>query len=389
MLISRADLSRASKFYPAGRTTYPMGNGPKLEFSLMNEYATFLIPDISGYTDFLSRTEIIHSTHIVTELMEAMLAEVGERLELAEIEGDALLLYQKGKAMSLREVGKLSLSMYQAFHRYLKEIERDNVCHCGACMQASALNLKFIAHYGEIKELKVGRFVKPTGLDLIVAHRLLKNSVPKGEGYLLISEKLLTATGEALPELLDLCWEQGQDAYAALGKVAYHFSQLGAVRAHIPAPPPRPEPVTPPSTPWLSLDIEAPLEQVYQVLTDPKLIPVWGDPRAEITPEGPIERLGAGHVCQIEGEQIEFTNVQRKVTEQYTDYVNLLRMPQRDLTLYQYYRLYPETENRTKLTFSPVPVTGQAEEGKHGLEPILEMKKQEFALLKAYCEAQA
>ncbi len=33
--------------------------------------ATILIPDISGYTEFLSKTELVHSSHIINELLEA------------------------------------------------------------------------------------------------------------------------------------------------------------------------------------------------------------------------------------------------------------------------------------------------------------------------------
>ena len=36
----------------------------------MSEQAIILIPDISGFTDFTSSTEIDHSAHIITELLE-------------------------------------------------------------------------------------------------------------------------------------------------------------------------------------------------------------------------------------------------------------------------------------------------------------------------------
>ena len=40
----------------------------------MAESATILIPDISGYTEFLTKTELVHSSHIINELLEAILA---------------------------------------------------------------------------------------------------------------------------------------------------------------------------------------------------------------------------------------------------------------------------------------------------------------------------
>src|SRR6476620_10306495 len=39
----------------------------------MAEKALILIPDISGYTDFSSTTEIDHAAHIIAELLEVMI----------------------------------------------------------------------------------------------------------------------------------------------------------------------------------------------------------------------------------------------------------------------------------------------------------------------------
>ena len=66
-------------------------------------------------------------------------------------------------------------------------IERITVWRCGACQSAGNLTLKFIAHLGSIKEVKVAQFVKAAGVDMIFAHRLLKNDVDSDE-YVLITE---------------------------------------------------------------------------------------------------------------------------------------------------------------------------------------------------------
>lgn len=61
----------------------------------MAESATILIPDISGYTEFLTKTELVHSAHIINELLDAILAPNSGEFELSEVEGDALLLYRR------------------------------------------------------------------------------------------------------------------------------------------------------------------------------------------------------------------------------------------------------------------------------------------------------
>jgi len=51
---------------------------------------------------------------------------------LSEVEGDALLLYQKGKPIEADALVRQCLSMFESFHTQLKLIERDSICQCGA-----------------------------------------------------------------------------------------------------------------------------------------------------------------------------------------------------------------------------------------------------------------
>src|SRR5215467_6587828 len=138
----------------------------------MTERAIILIPDISGFTEFTGATEINHAAHIITELLELIIASNETDFTLAEIEGDAVLLYRKGEPLRREQLVDQCLRMFANFHRRLRLIERSKLCQCGACQTASNLTLKFIAHFGYIKEIKVAQFVKATGIDMIVAHRL-------------------------------------------------------------------------------------------------------------------------------------------------------------------------------------------------------------------------
>ena len=150
----------------------------------MAESATILIPDISGFTDFVTRTELDHGAHIIRELLDVLATANTTGFTLSEVEGDALLLYRKAPAPSLGEVVDQCTEMFVRFHECLVVIERDSVCRCGACKTASHLGVKFVIHFGEIQEISVAGFTKATGLDMIVAHRLLKNDVPVREHVL-------------------------------------------------------------------------------------------------------------------------------------------------------------------------------------------------------------
>ena len=97
----------------------------------MAESATILLPDISGYTESLTKTELVHSSHIINELLEAILAANSGDFVLSKVEGDALLLYHKGKPLEADALVRQCLSMFESFHTQLKIIERDSICQCG------------------------------------------------------------------------------------------------------------------------------------------------------------------------------------------------------------------------------------------------------------------
>src|SRR6185312_7156007 len=180
----------------------------------MAESATILIPDISGYTEFLTKTELVHSSHIINELLEAILAANEDECELSEVEGDALLLYRKGKPVEAGALVRLCLRMFESFHTQVTLIERDAVCQCGACTTASNLSLKFIAHHGVVQEIKVRQFTKCSGVDMIVAHRLLKNRVASNE-YILATPNCLDFS-TLQPSESALAWERSSDDYPAI-----------------------------------------------------------------------------------------------------------------------------------------------------------------------------
>src|SRR5207249_787258 len=61
---------------------------------------------------------------------------------------------------------------------------------CSACANISMLKLKFVVHHGKFSRQRLGSVEQLHGTDVIVAHRLLKNSVPSKE-YLLVTDAVL------------------------------------------------------------------------------------------------------------------------------------------------------------------------------------------------------
>src|SRR5262245_33720572 len=156
--------------------------------------ALLVIADIGGYTPFmrLHRTSLAHAQDVVARLLEAMI-DAAPGLTLLEIEGDAVLLYawttRDQEASTARMGVDRVVAMHRAFHACQQRIEALNTCRCEGCRQAGRLRVKFIAHLGDVAVQRVKHSEKLAGLDVILVHRLLKNSVPIAE-YLLLSEAL-------------------------------------------------------------------------------------------------------------------------------------------------------------------------------------------------------
>jgi hypothetical protein len=316
----------------------------------MAEQAIILIPDISGFTGFTGATEIDHAAHIITELLELIVAANQTDFTLAEIEGDAVLFYRKGAPLSREQLVEQCLRMFANFHQRLSVIERDTVCQCGACQTASNLTLKFIAHFGFIKEIKVAQFVKATGIDMIVAHRLLKNDVD-GDEYILITEPCCSAIGQKDGDA-GLNWAKSSQAYETIGNVGYEFATLTGYRAQIPQPPAPPRFVVEKGDDNLEVVIDAPLKAVYQTLINVDKRPEWLDGVGTIDREMTSERINMRHNCVFHGLKLVNTAVFSEFNEHRARYSEQVEIPDIGLTLMAHYELEPLGEARTRLNFN-------------------------------------
>src|SRR5438477_482470 len=109
----------------------------------MAEAATILIPDTSGYTDFVSKTELDHGAYILNTLLEAIIQSVSDDFVVSEIEGDAVLLYRKGNPPTKKEIIDQCIKTFTAFHERIQDTSRSSLCQCRACTGVADLSLKF------------------------------------------------------------------------------------------------------------------------------------------------------------------------------------------------------------------------------------------------------
>lgn len=156
--------------------------------------ALLFMPDISGFTEFVSSTEITHAQSIIQEVLEIIIESNQINLEIGEIEGDAVFFYRIGTPPTMEQLLKQVQIMFTKFHRHLQMYDKQRICPCAACSSAAQLKLKIVAHFGEVAGYSVKSHRKLFGRDVIVLHRLLKNSLNKKE-YALLTEPLIEGTG--------------------------------------------------------------------------------------------------------------------------------------------------------------------------------------------------
>lgn len=151
-----------------------------------------LIADISGYTRFMKQhaISISHAKEIVVRLLSRLMSTAQSPLKVAELEGDAVFFYASTEGNSISEVATAVRNqipaMFSAFKDEIAQIDALQTCACDACNNIYQLKLKQVVHVGVTEMERIGQFEKLFGLDVIVVHRLLKNSVPSDE-YLLMT----------------------------------------------------------------------------------------------------------------------------------------------------------------------------------------------------------
>ena len=349
----------------------------------MSVPVTILIPDISGYTDFMNRTELDHSAHIVNELLELIVNSNNSGFYLSEIEGDALLFYKKGEPLAWPGLVRQCLDMFENFHKQLKIIERDTVCQCGACQSATNLNLKFILHYGIIKELRVANFVTASGVDMIIAHRLLKNSIDSDE-YILATN-VCKEYAQKTNKAVKLEWKADVENYPSLGRVEYQYTLLEIIKNAIPPAPKRESFVTKNLEGDLELIFEKPLKDVYQHLINIDIRVNWMAGVDEINRDMISERIGMKHNCLFMGMTMENTAMFANYSEEKATYIERVEIAEMNLDVLDYYLLTQIKEYKTKLKFTiDWGDTVLSQEMKKG---IFDGIMTNLELLKAYCEA--
>ncbi|MBI2217352.1 MAG: DUF2652 domain-containing protein [Candidatus Rokubacteria bacterium] len=158
--------------------------------------AGFLVlADISGFTAFVTTTEIEHGAQITAALLESVMRRLAPPLEIQELEGDAVFAIGSDRVVPDGSVlPRVVVDAFTTFKDEQRQMARDETCSCGACRAVPDLDLKVVAHHGRFVRQTVGGRSRVAGPDVILVHRLLKNPVGGG-AYLLLTASALERIG--------------------------------------------------------------------------------------------------------------------------------------------------------------------------------------------------
>lgn len=187
----------------------------------------FVITDISGYTEYLTGSELDHANEILQSLFDAQLKAVKHPFLISGFRGDAIFMYvPELNFIQPQSFVEALENFYIVFADTLQQMQYNTTCRCRACRNMAMLDLKMCTHYGEYIVQKLGNREELLGADVIVPHRMLKNHVIEKTGiksYALFSD----VAGQRL-NLSEYCEKlvPHSETYEHIGKVPMYVHDL-------------------------------------------------------------------------------------------------------------------------------------------------------------------
>ncbi len=193
--------------------------------------AFFCVPDLTGFTRFVASADITFAKEVIPALLRRLIEANLLKMNVAEIEGDAIFFYKTGRLPSVKRVAEQCKLFYKTFLDFMDSLEKiDPDGH--EKYVADQLGLKVVIHYGQISSANIKGRTKLLGEDVIITHKLLKNAI-REDNYVLFTDKYLRKIRD--PKKLNSWFHgdqltPGKEVYEYIGEVDYHYISLENVR---------------------------------------------------------------------------------------------------------------------------------------------------------------
>ena len=196
----------------------------------MSEQGYIVISDITGYTAFLSASELEHAEDSLRSLLNLLIEHTRPPLVVSRLEGDAVISYAPhGSFLQGQTLVEMVEGTYVAFRQALERMVLNTTCTCNACRNIPGLDLKLFVHYGAFMLQQLGSHIEMIGSDVNLIHRLTKNSITDTTGF----KAYATYTQGAVDALGigELCgrFTTHTESYEHLGEVLTYVQDLDQV----------------------------------------------------------------------------------------------------------------------------------------------------------------
>lgn len=186
-----------------------------------------LIADITGYTAFLTQSELEHAEDTLRNLLNLLIAHSKPPLVISRLEGDAVISYAPmGTFPQGQWLVERIETTYFEFRKARESMVLNTTCPCNACRNIPNLDLKFLVHAGTFMTQPLANYTELIGSDVNLIHRLTKNSVRDATGlkaYALYTQSAIGALG-----ISELATEMTthREEYEHLGQVNVYIQDL-------------------------------------------------------------------------------------------------------------------------------------------------------------------
>ena len=256
--------------------------------------ACLVIADIAGYTGYLAGVELDHAQDILADLVDTVVRGLRPTLRLAKLEGDAAFAYVQAETIDGSLLQDTIEATYTGFRRRLRDIDQASQCECDACIRIGGLDLKFVVHHGLVIRQRMAGREELVGRDVILVHRLLKNSVEDETGfraYCLYTDAAVQAMGvDAAAQGLRPHRESTD-----LGDIGGWVRDLEAVWRRVQSGT-RVEVRSEDAYARIATDVPTPPPLTWEYVTSPVRRPQWGAAITSIVEQAPAGRRGAGTI---------------------------------------------------------------------------------------------
>lgn len=231
----------------------------------------FIITDISGYTEYLTGSELDHANEILQSLFDIQLKAVKHPFLISGFRGDAIFMYvPETHFVQSQSFLEALENFYIVFVETLQQMQYNTTCTCRACKNMGMLDLKMCTHYGEYLVQKLGDREELLGADVIVPHRMLKNHVIEKTG--IKSYSLFSDVAAQKLNLIEYCDSlvPHSETYEHLGEVPMCVHDLRPVWERYQAKTRR---FVDAEEAWVKAEVDTPFPAalIWEFLTDPNL----------------------------------------------------------------------------------------------------------------------